>query len=120
MKEFIFEEWLESLPLQTLTDELKEDILYWLSEEERPVIGDNTKPTKYKILGFVRFMNELKRTQKDDYFLFMHPNYPDRWLTEEELYDYYFNQPSCDHNWKEWEDEECNARLRCTRCKTVK
>ena len=26
----------------------------------------------------------------------------------------------CDHNWKEWEDENCNAQMRCTKCKTVK
>ena len=26
----------------------------------------------------------------------------------------------CDHNWKEWEDESCNAQMRCTKCKTVK
>jgi len=27
---------------------------------------------------------------------------------------------ACDHNWKEWEDEDCNAQMRCTKCKTVK
>ena len=26
----------------------------------------------------------------------------------------------CDHKWKEWEDANCNARWRCTRCKEVK
>ena len=26
----------------------------------------------------------------------------------------------CDHNWKEWEDENCNAQIRCTKCKAVK
>lgn len=26
----------------------------------------------------------------------------------------------CDHNWKEWEDESCNAQMRCTKCKDVK
>jgi hypothetical protein len=25
----------------------------------------------------------------------------------------------CDHNWEEWEDANCNARWRCTRCKEV-
>jgi hypothetical protein len=29
-------------------------------------------------------------------------------------------KPVCDHRWKEWEDENCNARWRCSRCKTVK
>ena len=24
----------------------------------------------------------------------------------------------CDHNWKEWEDENCNAQMRCTKCRT--
>ena len=26
----------------------------------------------------------------------------------------------CDHNWKEWEDENCNAQMRCTKCKIEK
>jgi hypothetical protein len=26
----------------------------------------------------------------------------------------------CAHNWKEWEDENCNAQMRCTRCKEIK
>jgi hypothetical protein len=26
----------------------------------------------------------------------------------------------CDHNWKEWEDANCNARLRCSRCKEAR
>lgn len=43
------------------------------------------------ILSFVRYMNGLKRAQKDDYFLFLHPNIQDRWLTESELLDDYVN-----------------------------
>jgi hypothetical protein len=26
----------------------------------------------------------------------------------------------CDHNWKEHEDEHCNAQMRCTKCKLTK
>ena len=28
--------------------------------------------------------------------------------------------PVCDHKWKEHEDEECNAQMRCTKCKVIK
>lgn len=27
---------------------------------------------------------------------------------------------SCDHNWEEWEDEICNAQMRCTKCKEIR
>lgn len=27
---------------------------------------------------------------------------------------------TCDHNWKEWEDENCNAQMRCTKCKSIR
>ena len=26
----------------------------------------------------------------------------------------------CAHNWKEWEDENCNAQMKCTKCNEVK
>lgn len=45
-----------------------------------------------QVLSFVRFMNGLERTKKDDYFLFKHPNINDRWLTEKELLDLYLKQ----------------------------
>ena len=38
----------------------------------------------------------------------------------EELLQHAVIKSVCDHNWKEWEDENCNAQMRCTKCKTVK
>lgn len=48
--------------------------------------------SKVEVLSFIRYMNNLERTKKDDYFLFRHPNVHDRWLTEKELLDSYLEK----------------------------
>ena len=52
------------------------------------------KYTAEQVLGFCRYMNDLNRMKKCDYYLFQHPTITNKWFSVKELMDDYFNNPN--------------------------